>query len=118
MRLRWLTLQISLPAAAKQNDLQQMLLERIEQLQADVTGVPLLVAWQVGCTGSLRFALEHESLANELITKLRRVLAISQHPFGHYQSQPPNPIPCLPRGWPKKQFAAIFSVRPSNVPKA
>jgi DNA repair protein SbcD/Mre11 len=68
--LRWLTLQVSLPAAAKPDDLQRMLLERIEQLQTEAAGVPLFVAWQVACTGALRFALEHESLANELIAKL------------------------------------------------
>ncbi len=69
--LRWLTLQLSLPVAAKPDDLQRMLLERIEQLRADAAGIPLLVAWQVACPGPLRFALEHESLANELIAKLR-----------------------------------------------
>jgi len=76
--LRWLSPQLSLPATADRGDLERLLLERTEQFSAESPGVALLVTWQIACQGALRFALKHESLGAELISKLRQN-------FGHRQ---------------------------------
>jgi DNA repair exonuclease SbcCD nuclease subunit len=77
--VRWLTPQLLLPATANRGDLERILIERLDQLQEPPADVVLLMNWQIACHGPLRWALQHESLGAELITKLR-------HDFGRKQS--------------------------------
>jgi DNA repair protein SbcD/Mre11 len=93
--VRWIDLQLSLPATAERNELEQLLRQRCQQLQSDWPGVPLLATWHIDCSGQLCFALRHTSLASDLIQSLQQEFGNDASPIWtlSIKSELPDKLP-------------------------
>src|SRR4051812_2898032 len=70
--IRWIEQSLEVTATTKQEQLHDRLVERLEKLQAQHPGVDLFIRWNIRGTGPLVNRLRPNSLADELLTDLRR----------------------------------------------
>ncbi len=70
--IRWIEQALEVTATTKQEQLHDRMVERLEKLQAQHPGVDLFVRWNIRGTGPLVNRLRPNSLADELLSDLRR----------------------------------------------
>ena len=70
--IRWLEQSLEITASTRQEQLHDRMVERLEKLQAQHPGVDLFIRWNIRGTGPLVNRLRPNSLADELLTDLRR----------------------------------------------
>jgi DNA repair exonuclease SbcCD nuclease subunit len=70
--VRWLEQTIEVTASTRSEQLRERMAERLEKLQAQHSGIDLLVRWKVRGVGPLVNRLRPGSLADELLVDLRR----------------------------------------------
>ena len=70
--IRWLEQSLEITSSTRQEQLHDRMVERLEKLQAQHPGVDLFIRWKIRGTGPLVNRLRPNSLADELLTDLRR----------------------------------------------
>jgi DNA repair exonuclease SbcCD nuclease subunit len=70
--VRWLEQSLEITASTREEQLRDRMIERLEKLQAQHPGVDLFIRWTIRGTGPLVNRLRPNSLADELLTDLRR----------------------------------------------